>query len=227
MKSVDREIIVYGVIWAFIYLALIGFSSFLYNHFLPAATLKYKSFMWLRTILYIGLAVMWAVPFGQLVLKECRDRHEAKEEAYWRRHGLREATRRFVVFMEDRYGWLREMPEAEQKQLALRSFDQITTTWEDENWTFHDLAKCDDWQGVLGDLGQTATEMLELWQRRRVLYQYAIAFSTEATRAAELLKVQRQIQLQKVDAARERAQAERAFLPHLEHMSTEDSDGDA
>ena len=51
--------------------------------------------------------------------------------------------------------------------------------------------------------------------------EYVIAFSTEATRAAELFAIQREIQRQKVEAARERAAAEREYLPIRPPVSEE------
>jgi len=211
MKHLALTIIAYGLVSCISCAGTLAVAFYAFNHVLPTSVSESSFLSWVRVLFYVAIASIFGISYIKAVVEDWRKAKKAETDAYEGRRDLREGGRRFAAFMEDRYSWLLEMPEAEQKQRALLWFEQITTSWEEENTTFHNLMKSDDWKDVVTDLGPTATDMLELWRKRRVLYQYAIAFSTKATRAVELLKIEQQIQHTKVEAAKNRAAAERVF----------------
>jgi len=138
-------------------------------------------------------------------------RRQAAAVAVSGRRALREGTREFMLFLEDQYSWVLEMPELDQERRALLWYRDITSRWAKENERFHRLRANDDCAVVDQELGLDLVErMFAIWDRRTQLYQYAIAWSDPAERAREILRIGRLIrQIQVEETVEQQRFAER------------------
>ncbi len=143
---------------------------------------------------------------------EVSRRHAAEAERAARR-SLREGTREFMLFLEDQYSWVLEMPELDQQRKALLWYEEITSRWAEENGRFHKLRADDDCSVVDQEVGLDLVErMFAIWDRRAELYQYAIAWSDPAERAREILRMGRLIRQIQVEETRE----QQRFAEHVQ-----------
>lgn len=151
-------------------------------------------------IAFIGVAYPF-IAASQIVRRWLQDWKEGLEQAHQDRQELRERTRRFAEFLEDQYSWVLQMGRIERQRRALQWFDEIKAEndWKQENQTFQELRSSDQAEDVLEDLGDQGSRMMQIWERRREVYQYAIAFSTEGARAEEMARLEDEL-----DGIRER-----------------------
>lgn len=156
------------------------------------------------------------------LLRIGRDRRQSAalrlELARAARRPLREAIRALSEQLETDYSFVLSMDPLEAQKRALLWYEQIVSKWEKENRLWCELRKDDAWDEVLAELGPRADRMLAIWNRRRALFQYAVAYSTEAMRAKEILAIEREIQQLQVEEAR----AKRNFEDELNRIADRD-----
>ena len=200
--------------------ALIGglAGAVLVGSILPPDGLRRPS-VWL-SLLVAALGVFYVTIHGvnywaylqKLKRQEAQRLHDVQESARAARQPLRESVRAFAEMLETNYSWVLDMEPLEAQRRSLLWYDQIVSKWQQENEQWFGLRKSDEWDAVVAELGRYGSRMLEIWKRRRILFQYAVAYSTEPLRAREILSIERQIrQLQAQEA-----QAKREFEKQLQ-----------
>jgi hypothetical protein len=126
-----------------------------------------------------------------------------------------------MLFLEDQYSWVLEMPDLDQQRRALQWYEDITSRWAAENDRFHKLRANDDCPVVDQEIGLDLIErMFAIWDRRTELYQYAIAWSDPVERAREILRIGRLIRQIQVEEAHE----QRRFAEHVQRQIAEQSE---
>jgi hypothetical protein len=143
----------------------------------------------------IGAIAGWYVRHRELL----RTVEAAQQEAFFARSPIREGIRWWASHLENEFAWLLESSPEQRREWAVRRFREVITEWPAEHRLFESLRQREEFDQALAEVGTPAHRMIDIWNIRSSLYQWARSEVTAIDRVIGGLDAQEEIARAKVE----------------------------